>query len=146
MAWYENGYVMISTPGGNHRNKRGCMKLSIIIAELVWGKLLPPGAVVHHVNGIKDDDRPKNLVICENQAYHQLLHERIKAQEATGDPHKRRCKTCKAWDDPEKLKKTGESWVHPVCDKEYHRGYYLNNRDKFLNRAQEQRERRKQNG
>lgn len=146
MEWIEHGYVMVGTSDGNHRNKRGSIKRSILVAEKALGKHLPIGAVIHHVNGIKNDDRPENLVICENQSYHHLLHERMKAKQATGDPHKRRCKLCKAWDIPDSLKRTGDSWVHPKCNKEYHREYYLKNRDKFLQRSKESRQRRKENG
>lgn len=43
----------------------------ILIAEKALGKYLPPGAVVHHHS-------PTQLVICEDQAYHMLLHKRMR--------------------------------------------------------------------
>ena len=50
----------------------------ILIAERVFGKALPKGATVHHVNGNPRDNRNCNLVICEDQKYHMLLHKREK--------------------------------------------------------------------
>jgi DNA-directed RNA polymerase sigma subunit (sigma70/sigma32) len=39
---------------------------------------------VHHVNGDRSDNRPANLVICEDQSYHQLLHQRADPQRQRG--------------------------------------------------------------
>jgi hypothetical protein len=51
----------------------------ILLAERALGKPLPPKAVVHHMNGDKADNyTPFNLVICPDQAYHLLLHRRMK--------------------------------------------------------------------
>ena len=52
------------------------------VAERVLGKPLPPGAEIHHVNESKLDNRPENLVICQDHAYHALLHSRLAALRA----------------------------------------------------------------
>lgn len=57
------------------------------IAELVLGKALPKGAQIHHVNGIKTDNRHCNLVICQDGAYHRLLHVRTKIIKCGGNPN-----------------------------------------------------------
>ena len=41
-------------------------------AELALGKPLPRGAEVHHADGTTGDNAP--LVICQDRAYHMLLH------------------------------------------------------------------------
>lgn len=48
----------------------------IVIAERALGKFLPDGTVVHHVNDNRSENVGRNLVICQDQGYHNLLHER----------------------------------------------------------------------
>ena len=54
----------------------------VAVAEKSLGKPLPPGAVVHHVNEDKLDNRNSNLVICPDRAYHNALHAKMRAQSA----------------------------------------------------------------
>lgn len=54
-------------------------------AEQALGKTLPSKAVVHHADGSISDDAP--LVICQNQAYHRLLHARMRVKAAGGNPN-----------------------------------------------------------
>lgn len=56
-----------------------------IRAEHALGKPLPNGAVVHHADGSKDIDAP--LVICQDHAYHMLLHRRMRVKVAGGNPN-----------------------------------------------------------
>jgi hypothetical protein len=53
------------------------------VAVKALGKPLPLGAEVHHVNGDPTDNRPANLVICQDRDYHALLHRKAKEREAT---------------------------------------------------------------
>lgn len=95
------------------------------IAEEVLGRPLPPGAVVHHANGVRDDNRKENLVICPSRAYHNLLHKRIRAAEATGDPSSERCVICGSYENQSVMKKRkrydGFFFAHPDCEREKNR-------------------------
>jgi hypothetical protein len=63
------------------------------IAEQALGKPLPPKAIVHHADGSKSERAA--LVICEDQAYHMLLHVRMRVLRAGGDPNTERiCYRC----------------------------------------------------
>lgn len=57
------------------------------IAEKALGRPLPKTVVVHHHDGDGENNENTNLVICENQKYHQLLHRRQRVLNAGGDPY-----------------------------------------------------------
>lgn len=106
----KHGYLVIQK-GGVSRAAH------IDIAELALGHPLPTGAQVHHVNGVRSDNRPGNLVICPSQGYHQLLHLRQRALDACGNATYRKCPFCKAYDDPARMHeyKRGGSFYHVAC-------------------------------
>lgn len=58
-----------------------------VIAERALGKRLPRKVEVHHVDGNKLNNANRNLVICEDHAYHRLLHMRTKVVRAGGNPN-----------------------------------------------------------
>lgn len=60
----------------------------ILIAEAAIGRTLPVGAVVHHVDGDSLNNARTNLVICQSQDYHMLLHVRARVVKAGGDPNR----------------------------------------------------------
>ena len=59
-----------------HCNNSGYAHEHKVIAMNVLGRPLKKGEVVHHINGIKDDNRHENLLICHNW-YHRWLHGRM---------------------------------------------------------------------
>lgn len=65
------GYIVVRINGKNYFQHR-------LVVERAMGKLLPITAHVHHLNGIKYDNRQQNLVVCPNDEYHRLLHRRAK--------------------------------------------------------------------
>lgn len=88
----------------------------ILVAERAFGSPLPKGAIVHHVDEDPSNNDPSNLVICENLAYHVLLHRRKRAYEATGDPNTRRCYLCGEHSDPLDMALAGKGhYCHRRC-------------------------------
>ncbi len=73
------------------------------IAERALGHALPAKAEIHHLNGDRFDNARTNLVICEDHAYHMLLHRRARALAACGNAAWMCCRICKQWDDPANL-------------------------------------------
>ncbi len=109
------GYVYLSIPEHPRSGKDGYVLEHIVIAERALGKSLPPKALVHHVNEDSSNNTNSNLVICQNQAYHMLLHARRRALLACGNANWRKCPVCKKYDDPRKLVAVGEGLGHLVC-------------------------------
>lgn len=58
-----------------------------LLAEQALGKPLPKGVQVHHVDGNRRNNAPTNLVICQDQSYHLLLHARTRTLRAGGNPN-----------------------------------------------------------
>lgn len=90
------GYVHLVMPNHHRADSSGRVAEHIVVAERALGHRLPPGAVVHHHNQNKHDNRPQNLVICESTAYHALLHCRMRQIALGADPNKEKvCNRCK---------------------------------------------------
>ena len=100
---HKAGYVLRWVPNHPHADHGGYVLEHRLVAERVRGITLPREAVVHHVNEIKDDNRPSNLVICPNDGYHRHLHQRMRVLAAGGDPRIHLlcgiCKTPKLFDE-----------------------------------------------
>lgn len=108
---------------GYIKSKRSKKDEHVEICEAVLGYPLPSNAQVHHANGIKHDNRKENLVICEDQMFHRLLHRRADALRNYGDVHALKCRFCKEWDMPDgmaivKLKKELRAY-HRECRNRY---------------------------
>lgn len=66
----------------------------LLRAERALGKPLPAGAIVHHADGSRSEHAP--LVICQDYAYHQFLHIRMRVQAAGGNPNTEAlCRGCR---------------------------------------------------
>jgi hypothetical protein len=65
------------------------------VVDRALGRELPRKHPVHHVDENKTNNAHCNLVVCENEAYHQLLHDRARTVRAGGRPSvERLCATC----------------------------------------------------
>lgn len=95
-----------------------------LIAEAALGKPLPAGAQVHHVDGDRGNNATTNLVICQDQKYHGLLHRRTRVVKAGGNPNTHDvCNKCKALraigDFCRTNERHGRSTVCRTCKSEY---------------------------
>ena len=70
-----NGYVLVRV-GLNHHlaDIRGYAYEHRVVAEKVIGRRLLKGEQVHHLNGIKTDNRPTNITVMASMARHRYEH------------------------------------------------------------------------
>lgn len=65
------GYVLVRVKPQAHKAGAGAYRREHhVVWEQANGKPLPNGWVVHHLNGIKDDNRPENLLGISRKAHH----------------------------------------------------------------------------
>ena len=118
-----NGYQLTYDPTHKRAMKNKYVKTHIAIGEKVLGKPLPKDAVIHHVDEDPSNNKKNNLVICENNKYHLLLHNRKKAYEACGHADWMKCWICKRYDSIDNLYVWPNKHVaaHRKCNYEYKR-------------------------
>ena len=85
-----DGYASVYAPGHRSARSNGTVLQHRLLAEQTLGRRLPDNAVVHHFGG----KLSRQLVLCENSAYHNLIEARFRAFLETGDCHKRKCTIC----------------------------------------------------
>jgi hypothetical protein len=120
----ENGTGNINQSGYiDHHTDGRRVYAHVLVAERALGKTIPKGACVHHVNEIKGDNSPSNLVICPNEAYHRLLHRRAKALDACGHADWKMCPYCGEYSHLELMTSRG---AHPSCARKAAREAYRN--------------------
>ncbi len=117
------------TKGGYLHKRAGGRRVQehILIAEKVLGKPLPDNAQVHHANNDRLDNSHANLVICQDQAYHSLLHVRQRAMDVCGNPNFRACAICREYGDPAQMAIKDHcgsgTYVHRKCRLERQQQY-----------------------
>lgn len=126
------GYISIWMPNHHRADARGYVPQHILIFEKVLGKPLPIAIVSHHVNEIKSDNRNNNLVICQDQTYHFLLHKRTKALKVCGDANADYCRFCKKWETGMDKDIRGTAF-HKACQAEYDKNRYDSKRGYYAN-------------
>lgn len=67
------GYVYVYMPDHPQATRTGYVPQHRVVWEAANGRLLSRAEQVHHVNGVRDDNRPENLIAL-SRADHRRLH------------------------------------------------------------------------
>ncbi len=72
----DKGYILLYKP--NHPNsKKNYIFEHRFVVENKIGRYLTKNEIVHHINGVKNDNRIENLMLFENQSKHAKFHKKI---------------------------------------------------------------------
>jgi hypothetical protein len=84
------GYVMIMSKGHPHTVANGYVKRSRLVMEKHLKRFLDPSEAVHHINGIKDDDRIENLLVMTHKEHSEFhYHNTMTINKKTGKLNKK---------------------------------------------------------
>lgn len=71
---HTEGYILILKPNHPFCDSRGYVFEHRLMMEKKIGRYLKPKERVHHLNGIKNDNRPENLIYFPDESKHQRFH------------------------------------------------------------------------
>ncbi len=74
----KGGYILIKSPDHPRANRDGYVRQHILVWEEANHKLLPKDWIIHHLNGIKHDNRIRNLVGLPNKKHYLVLQAKAK--------------------------------------------------------------------
>lgn len=69
-----NGYVHVLNPEHPSADSRGYVYEHRLVMEQIQGRTLTNAEVVHHINRVKTDNRPENLMLFASQSDHLKHH------------------------------------------------------------------------
>lgn len=123
---YRTRYV----PDHPNASASGCVPVHVLVAEKALGRFFREDEQVHHADGNKRNNANSNLVICQDMAYHKLLHVRADVLRAGGDPNTQRqcdrCRQLKTFSEFNRLRKNKSDGLQRYCRRcqsEYCRTY-----------------------
>lgn len=109
----KDGYVRVRGEGRNRLEHR-------LVIESALGRPLTKTEVVHHINGVKTDNRAENLLVC-SASQHREIHASQDAKAKCGHADWRMCIYCHQYDDQANLSvvKKNQSCYHKACAATY---------------------------
>ena len=72
--YQSNGYVLLFKPEHPFSSKQNYILEHRFIAEQKLNRFLTDKEIIHHINGIRDDNRPENLHLFPNISAHRKCH------------------------------------------------------------------------
>lgn len=75
----EGCHVLVRKPCHPRASKAGLVFEHVLVAEQIEGRPIAKHERVHHINCVKDDNRPENLFVCANDTEHFLVHGSLNA-------------------------------------------------------------------
>jgi len=84
----DSGYVLVKRPDHPFCNSHGYIQEHRLVMEQHIGRYLNRKEVIHHKNGIVDDNRIENLQLCASSAEHLKIHRPDKFCHLCGKPHR----------------------------------------------------------
>lgn len=117
-----DGYVTLMIPDHPHADSNGYVYEHRVLVEGVIGHVLRQSAPIHHVDEDRGNNGRGNLVACDSNAYHCLLHKRKRAFDACGDPDALRCSICHSYARQEDMRSffsdgRGPYGIHRECSR-----------------------------
>lgn len=75
------GYILILKKGHPRADPLGYVREHLLVWEQTHNKTLPKGWIIHHINGIRDDNRPENLMaVSRSKHEHRTLVKVLQAR------------------------------------------------------------------
>ncbi|MFZ5559294.1 MAG: HNH endonuclease [Patescibacteria group bacterium] len=89
------GYVLIYQPNHPFRSHNNCIRESRLVMEKKIRRYLKPEEVIHHINGIKDDNRIENLELFSTHKEHLAKCHKEFFRNPLNTFEKRQCTICR---------------------------------------------------
>lgn len=69
----EDGYIYVRSPNHPKAKNNGYVPEHVLVWEQIHNQPLPPGWVIHHLNGIGIDNRPENITGLPDRKHRRIL-------------------------------------------------------------------------